>query len=85
MSWSRQSLGVKKVNVAEAKAKLSDLIEAVLGGEDVVIARRNVPVVRLVAVEEAKVVPRFGALAGRVRVADDFDAPLDDFADYREP
>jgi prevent-host-death family protein len=81
MSRSRST---KKVNIAEAKATLSDLIEAVLAGGEVVIARRNVPVARLVAVESAKVTPRFGSLAGRVRTSDDFDAPLEDFAGYRE-
>lgn len=72
----------RKVNLAEAKATLSELIDAALAGEEVVIARRNTPVVRLVAVSDAKVTPRFGRLAGRIHLADDFDAPLDDFAAY---
>ena len=71
-----------KVNVADAKARLSQLIEAALRGDEVVIARRNVPLVRLVVVEEARTKPRFGKLAGRIRIDGDADAPLDDFADY---
>ena len=71
-----------RVNVAEAKARLSELIDAALRGEEVVIARRNVPVVRLSLVESARVKPRFGKLKGRVRLTADFDAPLDDFAPY---
>ncbi|MBI4576685.1 MAG: type II toxin-antitoxin system prevent-host-death family antitoxin [Planctomycetes bacterium] len=74
---------MQRVNVAEAKARLSGLIEDALRGEDVVIARRNVPLVRLIAVEEARRRPRFGKLRGQVRTAPDFDAPLADFADYR--
>lgn len=66
----------RRVNLAEAKATLSELIDAALAGEEVVIARRNTPVVRLVAFSEAKVTPRFGRLAGRIHPADDFDAPL---------
>ncbi len=73
---------MKKVNIAEAKATLSELIDAVLAGDEVVIARRNVPVARLVAVKSARATPRFGSLAGRIRVADDFDAPIADFVDY---
>lgn len=73
---------MKPVNVAEAKARLSELIDAALAGQDVVIARRNVPLVRLTAVESAKVVPEFGKLRGKVRMADDFDEPLEDFAEY---
>lgn len=37
-----------QVNVQEAKTHLSRLIELVLQGEEVVIAKRNQPVVRLV-------------------------------------
>ena len=36
------------VNIAEAKAKLSSLIHAVLAGEKVVIAKNNLPLVDLV-------------------------------------
>jgi antitoxin (DNA-binding transcriptional repressor) of toxin-antitoxin stability system len=74
---------VKQVNVAEAKAQLSDLIETALRGEEVVIARRDVPLVRLTAIPSAKVRPRFGCLAGKIAVRADFDEPLDDFGPYR--
>ncbi len=29
-----------------------------------------------------KIIPRFGCAKGTFKMADDFDAPLDDFADY---
>ena len=41
-----------QVTVHEAKTQLSKLIRAVEAGEDVVIARGNKPVIRLVVVEE---------------------------------
>lgn len=41
-----------KVNVLEAKNRLSQLIRAAQAGEDVVIANRGKPVVRIVAVRE---------------------------------
>lgn len=71
-----------QVNLAQAKAQLSRLIDAALRGDEVIIARRNVPLVKLVVVESAKVKPRFGKLRGQVSLSPDFDAPLDDFADY---
>ncbi len=42
---------VTQVNVAEAKAKLSELLDAAVAGREVVIARAGRPVVRLVPVE----------------------------------
>ncbi len=71
-----------KVNLAEAKAQLSSLIDSALRGEEVIIARRNVPLVRLVVVESAKVKPCFGRLRGQVAMSADFDDELDDFAEY---
>jgi prevent-host-death family protein len=41
------------VNIAEAKAKLSSLVEASLRGEEVILARAGEPKVRLVALPEA--------------------------------
>ena len=41
-----------QVNMLEAKTQLSKLVDAVLRGEEVVIANRGRPVVRLVKAEE---------------------------------
>lgn len=42
--------GMRTVKVLEAKTHLSDLLREVEAGEEVVIARGNVPVARLVAI-----------------------------------
>lgn len=52
------------VNMLEAKTHLSRLVEAVLRGEEVIIANRGKPVVRLVLAEPAKPRRKWGALAG---------------------
>jgi len=73
-----------RINVADAKANLSKLIDRALAGEEVVISRRNQPVVKLIAVApSARRGLEPGWLAGQVWMADDFDAPLEDFEDYR--
>jgi prevent-host-death family protein len=41
------------VNVAEAKAKLSELLDRALAGEEIVIARSGKPLARLVPVKGA--------------------------------
>ncbi|MFT5431990.1 MAG: prevent-host-death family protein [Myxococcota bacterium] len=73
-----------EVNIHEAKTQLSRLIRAVLDGEEVVISKRNQPVARLVAMEKPAISRPLGwGGADGMWMADDFDAPLDDFADYR--
>ena len=52
------------VNMLKAKTQLSKLVQAVLRGEEVVIANRGKPVVRLVPAETAKPKRKWGALAG---------------------
>jgi antitoxin (DNA-binding transcriptional repressor) of toxin-antitoxin stability system len=74
---------MKIVNVHEAKTHLSRLIEDALAGEEIVIARGNQPVVRLVVVDSAQPQRTLGWAKGQIWIAPDFDAPLDDFAEYR--
>ena len=71
---------MKTVNVHEAKAHLSEYLAAVERGEEIIIARRNKPVARLVAVEPEKPKKRrlFGLAKGKVWISEDFNAPLDD-------
>lgn len=53
------------LNIEDAAAKLSELIDRALGGEDVCIARAGKPVVRLVSMQAAtgNRAQFFGALA----------------------
>lgn len=46
------------VNIADAKAKLSELVEAATRGEEVIICNRNEPVAELRAVAAAARTPR---------------------------
>lgn len=62
------------VNVQEAKTNLSRLLARVEGGEEVVIARAGTPIARLVPVAAGPRRPGRGK--GRIRMSDDFDAPL---------
>lgn len=74
------------VNVSEAKATLSQLVERVLDGEDITIGRRGKAEVRLVAVERHTEPRRFGVVdAPRYWMSDDFDAPLADVDDDFDP
>ena len=69
-------------NVAEAKARLSDLVRKALEGEDVVIAKDNKPLVRLVPLRRVARRRRPGTAKGRVAIAKDFGAPLEEMREY---
>lgn len=76
---------VKTVTIHEAKTHLSRLIREVLAGEDVVIARGKTPLVRICSLEEPVEKREPGALRNLVEfVAEDFDAPLEDFREYEK-
>ncbi len=64
------------VNVHDAKSQLSKLISAAEAGDDVVIARKGKPAVRLVPVPPAGF--RFDTLAHLVGAVPDFDEPMDE-------
>lgn len=63
-----------QVNVQEAKAQLSRLLDAALAGEEVIIAKAGKPVVRLMPIPALKRTP--GAAAGKARLTDAFFEPL---------
>jgi prevent-host-death family protein len=64
------------VNIYDAKTQLSKLIEEAAAGRDVVIARGGKPVARLTRLDSPKRKLRFGLLKGKIKIAEDFDAPL---------
>jgi len=67
---------LRKVNIYEAKTRLSQLVEEAASGEDVVIARAGRPVARLTRLKESGRKRRLGLLDGRFKIPDDFNRPL---------
>ncbi len=72
-----------QVNIHTAKAHLSELIKKALLGEEVIIARDNKPIIKLVPIEKPSHKRSVGLSKGLVQMSDDFNEPLDDFKDYR--
>ncbi len=67
-------------NISEAKASLSQLIERVLRGEEVIIGKAGKPVAKLVPFD-SDTSPRqlgIGGWAGKIWIADDFDETPED-------
>lgn len=67
---------MKVVNVHEAKTQLSKLLQRVTAGEEITIANRGVPVARLVPAAQPQEHRKLGIESGRLKIAEDFDAPL---------
>ena len=65
------------VNLSEAEAKLSKLVDLAYHGEKVTIAKNNLPIVDLVP-HKPRGKRRLGLLRGRIEIADDFDAPSEE-------
>jgi len=70
-------------NIAEAKARFSELVQKAMLGEDVIIAKDHKPVLKLVALEQPKRSRKPGSAKGQVKMAADFDETPEDFEDYR--
>ena len=74
------------VTVEEAQANLPELIDHLHPGEELVILRNQRPIAKLIS--ETGPVRRTrqpGSAKGTILyMADDFDAPLDDFKEYME-
>ena len=73
---------MQEVTPEEAKQILADLIDAAMRGERVVIPHNRDHAVQLVLVTRAASNRRAGTARGLIVMAEDFDAPLADFAEY---
>lgn len=64
-----------KYNMVEARNQLPKLVQASLAGEDVVISRKGIPVVRLVKIITPGTTRKPGAWAGLPKAEADWDSP----------
>jgi prevent-host-death family protein len=72
---------MKQLNLAEAKAKLSHLVDQAAKGKGVIIAKSGIPMAKLVPLEQEKPTKvKFEALKGLLsdKVAAALEAPLPD-------
>lgn len=70
---------MRTVDLRQAESELERLVDDALRGEQIVLTRDGHPVARLVAVAPARAARTLGTAAGQVRIAEDFDAPLEGF------
>ncbi len=70
------------VNIHEAKTHLSKLLQRVMSGERIVIAKAGRPVAVLGPIEERPAKRPIGMDRGLVLIGPDFDDPLPEFEEY---
>lgn len=71
---------MRDIPLAEAQQRLPDLLDAAAEGAEVIISRGDGAAFRLIPVIAPT--PVFGSARGRVRMSDDFDAPVEGFEPY---
>ena len=71
-----------QVNIHQAKTNLSKLIKKVVNGEEVVIAKGNVPLVKMVGLVSQKSNRKIGSAQDVISISSTFDEPLEDFKEY---
>jgi prevent-host-death family protein len=71
-----------KFNIADAKSRFSELVQKAMVGEEVVIAKDNRPVVKLVPLAPLGQARKPGSAKGRIWIAPDFDTMPEDFRSY---
>jgi len=65
------------INIHQAKTHLSRIVDEVAAGREVIIAKAGRQVARLVPLDAKPRPKKLGGLKGRIRVPEDFNAPLD--------
>jgi prevent-host-death family protein len=68
------------INIHEAKTHLSRLVDEVAAGTEIIIAKAGKPMARLAPLSAPVRKKQLGLLKGKVKMPDDFNAPLDDSA-----
>ena len=74
---------MSQFNIAEAKAHFSEIVQKAMLGEEVIIAKDNKPILKLMPLETPSKVRKPGSARKQLLyIAPDFDATPDDFKDY---
>ena len=72
-----------RYNISEAKARFSELVTRAVSGEEVILARANKPLLKLVPLAPPSGGRRPGSAKGQIlRIARDFDSTPPDFGEY---
>ena len=74
---------MQQITAHDAQSRLPSLIDEAISGETVLIVGNGEQVVQLVPIVSTGR-PKFGSAVGLISMAEDFDAPLEDFREYMQ-
>ena len=72
------------VTLEEAQSRLPELLAQLQPGEEITITEQGQPLAQVRKAERKSWPCKAGSAAGKIRMAPDFDAPLEDFQEYME-
>lgn len=75
MKWAIFMAMSRAINVADLKNHLSEHLDAVEKGEEIVICRRNVPFARITRMPPRRNRTKLGFDRGRIEIRGDLDGP----------
>lgn len=70
------------INLKEAEHQLAKLIDDAARGENVIITRDDGTSFQLLPVKAKTATPTFGSAKGLIKIADNFDDPIEGFEEY---
>ena len=70
------------VSLAEAQAHLSELLDKVAAGQEIIITRDDTPLARVTPIRQATPQPQFGSCKGMLTIVSDDDEHLEHFKEY---
>ena len=72
-----------QLDITQAKADLSELLDLAIKGEEIVITQNDKPVAKISPIAPVLRPLKRSSAKGKVWMSDDFDEPLEDFKEYR--
>jgi prevent-host-death family protein len=75
---------MSNVTLEEAQAHLPDLLEKLRPGQEITITDHGKPLAHVKKAERTSWPCKAGSARGKIHMAPDFDAPLEEFKEYME-
>jgi prevent-host-death family protein len=73
------TMAIEQYKLADAKAHFSEIVQKAMLGESIIVTKENRPVVKILAIKPAT---RYPGTGKGIWMAQDFDEPIADFAEY---